>query len=213
MALLSAVSLAAAAALVTWLAITISGSLLSGPFAGLIFAFWLPTWNQAVVAESYGLQALLVALFLLALWRWEGARTPRALGWVALAAGFAVSNHRTGFLLVAPALAVRVLAHAVSGAAKERVRGWLKALLLLAAPFLFYLYLPIRAAAHPLQNWGDPETWDRFVDHVLARQYQGYVFLNFQNDFSGAAKSAVQLLHDSLAKPGWPSWLFAAVSL
>jgi len=212
MALLSAVSLAAAAAIVTWLTMTLSGSLLSGPFAGLAFAFWLPTWNQAVVAESYGLQALLVALFLLALWRWEGARTPPGLGWVALAAGFAASNHRTGFLIVTPALPF-VFWLTRFRRTKERIRGWLKALLLLAAPFLFYLYLPIRAAAHPLQNWGDPETWDRFLDHVLARQYQGYVFLNFRNDFSGAAKSAVLLLHDSLAKPGWPSWLFAAIGL
>ncbi len=104
MALLSAVSLAAASAIICWLVVTLSESLLAGPFAGLIFAFWLPTWSQAVVAESYGPQALLIALFLLSLWLWEGKRSPRALMWVALAAGFASSNHRTGFLLVAPAL-------------------------------------------------------------------------------------------------------------
>ena len=69
-------------AIITWLVIALSGSLLAGPFAGLLFAFWLPTWNEAVIAESYGPQALLVTLFLLALWLWEGKRAPCALMWV-----------------------------------------------------------------------------------------------------------------------------------
>ena len=35
-----------------------------------------------------------------------------------------------------------------------------------------YLYLPLRAAADPLLNWGQPDTWQRFWWHVTAKQYR-----------------------------------------
>ncbi|NIR00659.1 MAG: DUF2723 domain-containing protein [Gemmatimonadales bacterium] len=42
--------------------------------AGISFAFWLPTWSQAVLAEVYGLGALLFGLFLVSFWRWSERR-------------------------------------------------------------------------------------------------------------------------------------------
>ncbi len=131
---------------------------------------------------------------------------PRALLWVALAAGFAASNHRTGFLIVGPSLPF--VFWLTKFRRRQQVRGWVKALALFAAPFLCYLYLPIRAAAHPVRNWTDPETWDRFWDHVLARQYERYAFMN---DWEHVKISAAELWHDGLA-PGWTSYLLVAIA-
>jgi hypothetical protein len=38
-----------------------------------------------------------------------------------------------------------------------------------------YLYLPLRAAQHPILNWGDPETLERFWWHISGQQYRSIV--------------------------------------
>ena len=201
--LLSALSVALAAGIITWITIGLSGALLAGIFAGFAFAFWLPTWSQAVLAEVYGLEALLFGLFLLAFWWWEKERRPRRLLWVALAAGLVAMHHRTGALALLPALAV-----AFWLTRPRRLRVWGQAVLLAAAPFLCYLYLPIRAAARPPCNWGNPDTWERFIAHASGRQYAPWAFMN---DFEAAMREAGRLLSECLASPGWPSWLLVAI--
>ena len=37
--------------------------------------------------------------------------------------------------------------------------------------FCINLYLPIRAAANPPINWGNPSSWENFWDVVLRQQY------------------------------------------
>jgi tetratricopeptide (TPR) repeat protein len=37
---------------------------------------------------------------------------------------------------------------------------------------LLYIYLPIRASTHPPLNWGSPDTRERFVEHITAKNYQ-----------------------------------------
>ena len=39
-----------------------------------------------------------------------------------------------------------------------------------------YLYLPLRAQAGPLTNWGDPRTWEGFWWMVSGKSYHPYVF-------------------------------------
>ncbi len=41
---------------------------------------------------------------------------------------------------------------------------------------LFYLYLPIRAATDPIVNWGDPDSFSRFFDHVSGVIFQDKMF-------------------------------------
>jgi len=203
--MLSAVSVALAAGLITWVTVTLSGAYVAGVFSGLAFGFWLPTWSQAVIAEVYGLEGLLIALFLVAFWWWDRERTPGRLGWVALAAGVAAAHHRTGALVVLPALAV-----AFAQTRPVRVMGYLKAAACAAAPFLLYLYLPIRAAARPAMNWGNPDSWERFLDHASGHQYSA---LAFAQTGGAAMKQAGKLLGESLAAPGWPSYVVFAIGL
>jgi hypothetical protein len=52
----------------------------------------------------------------------------------------------------------------------------LATLLLLLAGLAVYLYLPLRAAADPWLNWGNPRDWGAFWAHVGGQSYRGYLF-------------------------------------
>ncbi len=126
-------------------------------------------WSQATIPEVYALHAALVLATLTLLASWSPRRDPMAV-LLAFLFGLGLGNHLTLALLALPA-ALYVLA---------RDPGILrrKALLLAPAAFLVgltpYLYLPLRAAADPPLNWGDPSGWPRFLAHVTAGSYQGY---------------------------------------
>ncbi len=215
-ALLSAVASAAAGGVVAALAMRLARDIVAGALAGLAFGLWFPVWSQAVRAEVYGLTALLAALALVAVIRWDADRSPRALAWLALAVGFVSMHHRTAMLAVAPALVVAILL-----TRPRRARWYLAAAALFLAPFAFYLYLPIRAAARPPVNWTDPVTWDRFWDHVLASQYTGYAFSHTTGQMvdllgqllpellvpSAAWAMVLGLVAVPLAIWGWRRWL------
>ncbi len=84
--------------------------------------------------------------------------------------GLGLGNHLTSIALLAPAIAFWLTA-------RLGWRFWLRrtvwiAAVALAAGAAVYLYLPLRAAADPLLNWGQPDTWQRFWWHVTARQYR-----------------------------------------
>jgi len=204
-ALLSAVSTAAAGAIVTGLAAALAGAVVPGVLAGLAFGLWFPTWSQAVRAEVYGLTALLVALSLAALLKWNRNRSPRNLAWLSLACGFVSMHHRTAMLAVAPALVTAVVL-----TLPRRARSYMAAGALFLAPFSLYVYLPIRAAADPPVNWSDPVTWGRFWDHVLATQYTGYAF---SHSVSQMAAQAEKLTPEMLMASPWLAGLLAVIGL
>jgi hypothetical protein len=56
----------------------------------------------------------------------------------------------------------------------------LRRILFLIPPFIAgllpYLYLPIRASMHPRFNWGNPTTWERFIDHVSGEFVRQWMF-------------------------------------
>ncbi len=151
----------------------------------------------------YALEALLFALLVAAVWRWDAERSPRNLGWLALAGGFAAMHHRTGFLAAAPAL---VTAFVLTR--PRQVRTYAGAATAFAAPLLCYLYLPVRAAANPPLNWGKPDTWERFVAHVSGRQYAKWAFMN---SWEMVGRQAGRLWGECLAGPGGLSVVMAIV--
>jgi 4-amino-4-deoxy-L-arabinose transferase-like glycosyltransferase len=127
--------------------------------ASLLFAFSYPFWTQALVAEVYTLQALLMTILLLLLWRWETHRSDRLLAAIGLLFGLSVANHKSG-LLLAPAAVVFLLL--VAG--KELFQP--RRLVLLVAPLVLglgvYLYLPLHDLAQPA------------FDSAGAAQFPGY---------------------------------------
>ena len=187
-------------------------------------------WSQAVVAEVYALNALLTAALLrfsLQSSRAAGQPAPPAT-WAdrlrALVAGLALGNHLTIALLVVLWL-VAIAAHAPRG---TRLRAFRSRLAWVGAGLLVYLYLPLRAAAHPPVNWGDPHDWEGFWWTVSGQAYRELAFglppgllpgrvtawaglLVGQFGWAGLALGCFGLLYGT-ASSRWFIWLSAAAA-
>ncbi len=150
----------------------------------LIFAFGQTFWSQAVAAEIYTMQMLIVAalLYLALIWREEfergnklGARRRFLL--LALVAGLGLAHHRL-IALIYPALAVYVL---LVDRTLIRNRNLLaRAAILFALPLALYAYLPLRGAVGSA-NGLYVNSLSGFWDWVTAQEYS--VFLS-QNPFN-----------------------------
>ncbi|HET9494099.1 MAG TPA: DUF2723 domain-containing protein [Chloroflexia bacterium] len=162
--------------------------------AGLL-AVSLTFWNWATQAKFYTLHyAFAAALLWLALRvrgalasptggittapRWSPAAWPpavRLLHLLAFLVGLSLTNHFLTFLLL-PGIVVLLITPWRNARANLSVVLRHAVTLIAAAlvPLLLYLYLPIRASADPLIEWGLPETWSNFWRHVTARGYQGF---------------------------------------
>ncbi len=171
----------------------VAGGLLAAGLLALSTTFW----DWATQAKMYSLHfAFTVALLWLAV-RVRRAfaaeiagRTPpgprwaprawgpavRGLHLLVLLLGLALTNHFLTLLLL-PALAILLLVPVERGGSPlPRIVRHLPTLLVAGlAPLLLYLYLPLRAAAGPLFDWGAPDTWGDFWRHVTAWQFRAYM--------------------------------------
>ncbi|MBK9713276.1 MAG: DUF2723 domain-containing protein [Kouleothrix sp.] len=135
-------------------------------------------WSQAVIAEVYSLNALFVAaIVLFALQELErpGASAGRAGAAKGLLAGLALGNHVTVALPALLWLGAAGLRGGPDGP-RARLARLLWPLAGIGAGLLVYLYLPLRARAHPPVNWGDPQGWDGLWWVVSGRLYRGLAF-------------------------------------
>jgi hypothetical protein len=141
-------------------------------------------WSEALSIEVYSLHLLLLSLVLLLFLKSlqegdspthsevEGVSSQASWYGFAFVLGLSFANHMTTILLVPGLLYLFFAAHRFSRWA------WLK-LLYATLPFLLglsvYVYLPIRAAQHPVLNWGDPSSFERFIWHVTGKQYRVWI--------------------------------------
>src|SRR5829696_1653189 len=123
---------------------------------GLSEAFW----GQAVISEVYTLEALLVALVILALLVWRDTRAERYLLLSASLVGLSLTHHLTSVLLVPAAPAFVVL---TDRSVFSKVGLMLKSLGLFLFGLLPFLYLPIRAIMQSPLDEADPSTPWRFL--------------------------------------------------
>jgi hypothetical protein len=123
---------------------------------GLSGAFW----SQAVIAEVYTLEALLVALVIFVLLLWRDRRDGRYLLLSAFLVGLSLTHHLTSVLLVPAALAFIFLTDC---RVFSRTGLMLKAIGLFLLGLLPLLYLPVRALMHAPLNEADPSTPWRFL--------------------------------------------------
>jgi hypothetical protein len=123
---------------------------------GLSDAFW----GQAVISEVYTLEALLVALVILALLVWRDTRAERYLLLSAFLVGLSLTHHLSSVLLVPAALAFVVL---TDRSVFSKAGLMLKSLGLFLFGVLPFLYLPIRAMMQAPLNEADPSTPWRFL--------------------------------------------------
>lgn len=125
-------------------------------------------WSQSVIAEVYSLNALFVAFCLYAIIEWQQTRRDGWLNLLGLLVGLGASNHFL-ILLFAPLFAVWILVVDVQVLRRPVVLA--TSLLWMAIGLTPYLYLPVRASSDPVLNVGDPDTWERFQQHVLRTVY------------------------------------------
>ncbi len=145
-------------------------ALVAGLTAGLSLAVSGLFWSQSVITEVYTLHTFFLALSFWLLLRWRrygGIGLPLA----GLAFGLGMGNHLTFLFLLPGALLFLALS--------RRRPTWPEGLgggILFLAGLAVYLYLPLRAAADPWLNWGDPRGWSAFWNHVSAAAYRGFFF-------------------------------------
>lgn len=137
-------------------------------------------WIQAVRAEVYALNALVVAVVILLLERADsstgvaGRTATRCVYAAAFLFGLGLGGHHATLASTTPA--VIILGAVILGRRSFRPGFLLTVIGLFAAGFSIYLYLPLRALQSPLLNWG----WDTgsVVDGaqaVMATDAYGYV--------------------------------------
>ncbi len=131
-------------------------------------------WFQAVRAEVYALEALLVVAALerlTAVACTELPRDPRPLYLACLALGLGLANHHFIAFLALPALLPALLA--LTRAHGAKVVG--SALLAGALGLVCYAYLPLRAATSPPMDLGHPVSFRDFFWVVSAQVYARHI--------------------------------------
>jgi hypothetical protein len=157
-------------------------ALLAAGAAGLFAAFGETFWLQSVAAEVYALHLAVLSLALNFLVK---ARTaPEDEAWKywyglagALALGFA--NHMTTLMLLPGIAYLYFQRHSADARSLERLGKMIAVFVPILAAL--YAYLPLRAAADPPLNWGDPTTWENFVRHVTGAQYRVWMFQSIES--------------------------------
>jgi hypothetical protein len=146
----------------------------------LAFAFGVTLWDHAVKLTPYVLTAVVTGLLLLVMVRWwEDADRDDAWRWLlilGLLFGLDFSVHRTNLLLLPGLLAWLLLRRPRT---LLSARAWLAGTGGAVAGLAFHLLIMPRAAADPVLNVGNPDTWRRFYEYVSLAQYGGGFLIRF----------------------------------
>ena len=165
---------AALAVVVVYLTgLLLSKRVVAAAAGALAFGLGAALWSQAVIAEVYTLNALLVAATIGVLLLWRERRRDRYLLLSAFLMGLCLTNHLTsGLLLPAGVLLVALVDRSKLKDAGILLKG--------AGLFLLgltpYLYLPIRAAMDPPMDANNPTTFERFWYVVSGGNLTGSFF-------------------------------------
>ncbi|HEY2743937.1 MAG TPA: DUF2723 domain-containing protein [Polyangia bacterium] len=152
-----------------------------GAAAGLTFGLSYAAALQSMRPEVYALSALLVITTAYEVARFDETGDKRRLYRAAVAAGLALSNHHLlALTFVVPAVLVM--------APRAGWRASLRVMALAAAVIVaMWSYLPLRAARHPLVDWGAPTTLARIYWTVSAQAFQKSVASGIVGDVGGVA--------------------------
>jgi hypothetical protein len=135
--------------------------------AALCYLFCDTAWFSAVESEVYAMAMLFCALDVWVALRWRRTRNGRLLPLLALLLGLGVCVHLMT-LLVVPTLALVVLSGCKVWPLAKRLPVYAAFFLLGLTP---YAIVPLRAAANPPINEGNPSTVEGFRKYVGREQY------------------------------------------
>jgi hypothetical protein len=136
----------------------------------LAFGLGATFWSQAVIAEIYTFNGVMIMAPIIALLLWRERRQDRYLLLASFLMGFALTNHLTSGLVLPTAFLF------VSAVDWRKLLDWrliLKGVGLFLLGLTPYLYLPIRGAMDPPMNEANPTTPGRFLEFVSGSDLHG----------------------------------------
>lgn len=176
--LLSALLVSGAGALVAIALVQVTRRAAVGVLGGVLLVTAPIAWQNAVRADPHALHLFLAGLLLVLLLGWSirerGAR-PHAGRWLlagAVCFGVSLGNHALT-LLLAPGIALFVLAVAPTILWRQWRLVLACAVALIATTVVIYAYIPIRAAMDPPLDYAHPTDWASFSYLVFGQQFTG----------------------------------------
>ncbi|MEW6609326.1 MAG: DUF2723 domain-containing protein [bacterium] len=174
-------------------------SLIPAVIAALMLCFARVFWQQAVIAEKYTLNALFATVLIFILLKWQEVmsedkgqksedRSQKGqinqkskiknqksyLYLFSFILGLSFTHHLQTIFLVPAAIFLIIIIWRPNPKLLS-LNSLLKMAILFFLPIIIlYAYLPIRASAHPIINWGCPDNLERFLDHITAKEYGTY---------------------------------------
>jgi len=144
-------------------------ALVASTCLGVTYEFW----SQAVIAEVYALNMLLLSAVLYVALRWWRVPSRRDEILFGLLAGLCLSHHLQSVFFLAPMGLLFMIRFGLGPSTKQRLVCVLGCAL---PPLLLYLYLPLRSLANPPIDWGNPETLRNFWWVVSGGQFKLFMW-------------------------------------
>ncbi len=163
--LMSAVFATGTVVVVFFIVWDVTGRRLAASLAALTLGVSSTLWANATLAESYALNAFLVALISYLLLTWQRRGRPGTLRWAFYVLGLGMGNHH---LIQFFAPAMLVYWGAVHWDRQRRLpwRELLPLAGLFLAGFAINLYLPLRSLQKPTMMWADASDWRTFLKMI-----------------------------------------------
>ena len=173
----------------------LSRRVVAAAVAALAFGLGEAIWSQAVIAEVYTMNALLISLTLVSLLLWRDRGRDRYLLLAAFLAGLCLTHHLTSGLLLPAALLFVGLVD------RRRLLEW-RLMLRCAGLFVLgltpYVYLPIRAWMDAPMEANNPSNFERFWYVVSGGNLTGSFFAFGPTELPGRLLFYWQHLIDNL---------------
>ncbi len=143
--------------------------------SGLFTCFSLTLWQQAVVTEVYSLTAFIFSFLILIIFIWYSRISENKKADILLAVffyflGLGFGNHLS-LVHIVPATIFFLLS-----ARKIKIRTFVYCGFFFVLGISIYLYLPVRSSLNPVMDWGNPDNFTRFINHITGKQYRVWMF-------------------------------------
>jgi hypothetical protein len=180
------------------------GTFLIASVPALMLALSRTFWSQAVFAEVYSLNALLIAAAILLAVLYRRSPDRRLLWMLGLTLGLGLANHLSALFFVPTTIYLAVHRRSPGASGYLAIAGFF--LLGLSA----YLYLPLASARYPPVDWGACRTWSGFWWTVSARIYREYAFALPLSYLPSRGASWLGMLTQQFTWPGFALGLMGA---
>lgn len=152
---------------------------LSATLSVLILGFASSFWWMAIVPELYTLNCFFMSAFFLVVLKWYQSRETKLLFLASFLLGISAAVYGASLLFLPAIIASYLL---------SKDKKPFNKLLLASAFFLLgysiYIYLPVRSLSNPPFDWGNTETFTRFVSHITDQKDSSEHFKNVISLFS-----------------------------